>query len=694
MTATLGAPVARLEGAAKVTGEARFAFEYAVDDVAYAWPVQSPVAKGVVVGVDEQPDVAGVLAVLWQGNVRRLKAVDDTELGLMQSADISYQGQVIALVIADSLEAAQEGARVLAIEVTAAPHDVLLRADHPGLYTPEVVNPKFPAVSIVGEPDDALAKADVSIDHVYTTPALHNSPMEPHATIAVWSDGALTLYDSNQGPSATADVIAKIFDLEAGKVRVISEHVGGGFGSKGSPRPNVVLTALAAWHLGRPVKLAISRQAMFTLVGYRTPTIQRIRLGATRDGHLTAIAHDVVEQSSTLFEFAEQTAVCTRHMYAAPNRRTAHQLVRLDVPTPRWMRAPGECPGMYALESAMDELAVELAIDPVELRIRNEPEVEPESGTPFSSRHYVECLRRGAELFGWADRDPAPGARHAGEWLTGTGVAGATYPAMVMPSTATVRAEADGRFTVSTAAIDIGTGGRTVIVQIAAVCLGVDLDVIDVEIGDSRLPKASIAGGSSGTGSWGWAIDLACRDLRAAIDRSHGEIPPEGLLGKGDSTDAVAKRESDGKHAFGAHFAEVKVSRVTGETRVSRLLGVYAAGQIVNARTARSQLIGGMTMGLGMALHEEGVLDASTGDQVNHDFAEYHIAAHADVPEIEVEWLAEADSELNPLGTKGIGELGIVGTAAAITNAVYHATGTRIRDLPVRLDKILCAEDV
>jgi xanthine dehydrogenase YagR molybdenum-binding subunit len=420
---------------------------------------------------------------------------------------------------------------------------------------------------------------------------------------------------------------------------------------------------------------------MFSLVGHRTPTIQRIRLGADRDGTLTAIDHQAISQTSRLYEFAEQTAVATRHMYAAPNRRTGHRLARLDMPTPRWMRAPGEAPGMLALECALDELAEQLGIDPVELRIRNEPAAEPESGTAFTSRHYVECLRAGADRFGWTDRDPRPRRRRDGDWWIGTGVAGATYPTMAQPSTARARAVDDGTFEVAIAATDLGTGARTILTQIAADALGVPVERVRIRIGDSTLPKASVAGGSSGSASWGWAVTGACRELRAS-GRSETTF---------DSSEQVRQQEKEGRHAFGAHFAEVRVDDVTGEVRVSRLFGMYAAGRILNPRTARSQFLGGMIMGMGMALHEEGVLDPAMGEWVNHDLAEYHIPVHADVEEIDAAWLDEQDDQINPMGSKGVGEIGIVGSPAAIVNAVWHATGVRVRDLPVRLDKLLTA---
>jgi xanthine dehydrogenase YagR molybdenum-binding subunit len=684
MTATVGAavgaPLARLEGPAKVTGAARYAAEYPQDDVAYGWIVQSPVPRGRLNAVLADP-TAEAVAVLWHGNAPRLEPADDPELDVLQSDRISYRGQPVALVVADTLEAARRAAQMLQLDITAEEHDALLRPDHPGLYTPEKVNPSFPAETSSGDVDGALAAAAVTIDVTYRTPALHNNPMEPHATIARWDGDDLVLFDSNQHPSGIAATVAAVFGLSAGQVHVVTEHVGGGFGSKGSARPNAVLAALGAKVVGRPVKVVLSRQAMFSVVGHRTPTIQRIRLGAGHDGTLTAVDHQAIEQTSRLYEFAEQTTVSTRHMYAAANRRTGHRLVRLDMPTPRWMRAPGEAPGMVGLECALDELAEKLGLDPIELRIRNEPAAEPETGTSFTSRHFVECLRAGAERFGWAGRDPRPRRRREGDWWIGTGVAGATYPAMAQPSTARARALDDGNFEVAIGAADIGTGARTILTQIAADALSVPVEQVRIRIGDSTLPKASVAGGSSGSASWGWAVTGACRQLRES-----------GLAeATFDSTELVQRQEKDGRHAFGAHFAEVRVDDVTGEVRVSRLFGMYAAGRILNPRTARSQFLGGMIMGMGMALHEEGVLDPAMGEWVNHDLAEYHIPAHADVEWIDAAWLDEKDDQINPMGSKGIGEIGIVGSPAAIVNAVWHATGIRVRDLPVRLDKLLIA---
>jgi xanthine dehydrogenase YagR molybdenum-binding subunit len=678
----VGAAIPRVEGREKVTGAAVYAYEHPREDIAYAELVTSTIARGRIAAIDTAAALAlpGVLTVAWHENAPRLASTG--ELAILQSRDVAYRGQIVAAVVAESLEAAKEAARLLEVRYEPAEHAVALRADDPRLYAPDKVNPSYPTDSDDGDFDAAFASAEVTVDATYETPWQHNNPMEPHACIAAWdADGSLTVYDSTQGPSQAAGTIASAFGLEREQVRVISPHVGGGFGSKGSPRPNVIAAAIAARLAGRPVKLAVTRQQMFTLTGYRTPTIQRLRLGAARDGSLTAIAHDVAEQTSTLQEFAEQTAVATRMMYAGENRRTSHRLAALDVPTPSWMRAPGECPGMFALESAIDELAVACGIDPVELRIHNEPEVDPESGHAFSSRGLVACLREGAERFGFADRTDPPGSRRDGRWLVGLGVASSTYPARRRPSQARVLRLRDGGYLVRLAAADIGTGARTVITQIAADALGADVEQVRVEVGDSSLPPAMLAGGSLGTTSWGSAVVKACRALQDG----------DGEEGYADTAEDVEADAPMSRHAFGAQFCEVGVDPHTGEVRVPRLLGVFAAGRIINPQLARSQLIGGMTMGLGMALLEEGILDARLGEVVNRDLAGYHVATYADVDEIDAVWVPEEDPHLNPMGAKGIGEIGIVGTAAAVANAVHNATGHRFRRVPIGIADVIGA---
>ena len=670
-TGAVGSDVRRIEGLDKVSGRARYAAEFPLAELAYGAVVQSTIVRGSIADIDIDAVLAmpGVVGVLTHDNAPRLHEVDDATLLVLQDDRVHYRGQVVALVVADSIEAARAAADALDVTYEAEPHDVA--------FAPEVEPDP-------GEVDEALAAAPVTIDATYTTPAEHNNPMEPHATTAQWSDDRLTVYDSNQGATPVKRTLAALFGVEPNTVRVLAEHVGGGFGAKGTPRPNVVLAAMAARAFDRPVRLVFTRQQQFALVGYRTPTAQRVRLGADDSGRLLALDHVAHTQTSTLMDYDEMATAYSRVMYAAPTLRTEDEVTTLDVPTPRWMRAPGEAPGSFALESAMDELAEACGVDPIELRVRNDAAVRPGDGAAFSSRSLVECLREGAERFGWVGRDPRPGAVRDGRWLIGTGTASAMYGANASPTTASVTVGLDGRFTVRIAAADIGTGARTALTQVAADALGVPMDRVEVRIGDSDSGPAMIAGGSMGMASWSWAIVNVCRQL--------GPSPMPGESATASTRDIIrARREGPtvARHSFGAQFAEVGVDLDTGEVRVRQLLGVFGIGRVVNPRTVRSQLIGGMTMGLSMALLEEAYMDPRFGDYANHDLAGYHIATHADVPAIEVSWVDERDDDLGPLGAKGVGEIGIVGTAAAIANAVWHATGIRQRHLPIRPDRVL-----
>jgi xanthine dehydrogenase YagR molybdenum-binding subunit len=643
--------------------------------------VQSTIARGRIVAIDTGAATAlpGVLTVLTHLDAPRLAGAEG-DLAVLQSDAVAYHGQVVALVIAETPEVARHAAALVTVEYAARPPRVELRADDPRLYAPDHIMPQNVTDTFEGDADAALAAAPVSIDCTYTTPNEHNQPMEPHACVARWTADGVTIHDSNQGSHTIRSKVADVFGLPEERVRVTSPYVGGGFGSKVFAHPHLIAAVMASQAVGRPVKIALTRQQMFSLAGHRTPTIQRLRLGAERDGRLTAIAHDVVEHTATIEEFAEQTALATRMMYATPNRRTTHRLAALDVPVPSIMRAPGEAPGMYALECAIDELALACGIDPVELRILNEPDIDPEKGLPFSSRGLVQCLREGARRFGWEE---ARRARREGRWLCGAGVAASTYPARRRAASATAHARDDGTYRFRIDAIDIGTGARTVLTQIAADELDVPIERVTVDIGDSDLPAAGGAGGSMGTASWGSAIVEAARALRRRIDADG--LPADASAEVGGNPEA----ERYSMHSFGAQFAEVRVDADTGEVGVPRLLGVFAVGRVINQHTGRSQLIGGMTMGLSMALHEEAVIDPQFGHYANHDFAEYHIAVNADVEELDAVWIDEEDFHVNAMGAKGIGEVGITGTAAAIANAVHCATGVRVRDLPIRPDRVL-----
>ncbi|MFB7558969.1 xanthine dehydrogenase family protein molybdopterin-binding subunit [Streptomyces brevispora] len=697
-TGVVGSGRTRVEGLDKVTGAARYAGEIPFAELAHGWLVLSTVARGRVRPVDDAAVLAmpGVLAVLHHGNAPRV----DTDyigmlgrpnpvVGLFQNDRVPFVGWPVALVVAETSEQAREAAEALVVHYDEEPHDVAFFAGHPGAYTPQDT-PLVEAETAKGDVEAELETAAFVVDEEYTTPEEHHNSMEPHAATARWDEGRLDIVDSNQGSSWVAAELAQLFSLDPSSVRVRSEHVGGAFGSKGL-NPHQVAAVMAATVLQRPVRVVLTRRQMFPLVGFRSPTAQRIRLAADADGRLRAFEHRSQSLTSTVVEFVEASAVLGRVMYDADAHHTLHELVRLDVPTPTWMRAPGEAPGSFAVESALDELAEKCGVDPIALRVRNEPAVGPVSGLPFSSRNVLACFEEGARRFGWADRDPRPGVRREGRWLLGTGTAAATYPSGVGPSTAAVTAEPDGTFTVRINAADIGTGARTAMALVAADVLEVEPDRIRMRVGDSDLGPAMIAGGSMGTRSWAWAVKLAAGELRERLALGGG-IPPEGITARSNTADAIGALPEMERHSFGAQFAEAAVDVTTGEVRVRRLLGIYAAGTIVNPLTARSQFIGGMTWGLSMALHEEAIRDQASGGLVGADLAGYHFAANADVPVIEADWV---DDHIpgDPVGIKGIGEIGVVGVAAAIANAVWHATGVRHRELPIRPDRVLRAAE-
>ncbi|GAB3451129.1 xanthine dehydrogenase family protein molybdopterin-binding subunit [Streptomonospora sediminis] len=681
----VGTGPARVEGLDKAAGAAPYAYEYPVTDPAYIAPVQSTVARGRVLDVDTgaAEAVEGVLEVIWHANAPRLQTGAGVgglhkaaELAVLQSGEVAYRGQVVAAVLASTFEAARHAAALVRVRYEQLPHDVDLSDQRADLFAPEDDQRRGDTA--------AAAPADVVVEHTYTTALQHNNPMEPHSTIAHWDGTRLVLHESTQGAGEVSRTVAALLGIGTDRVRVVAPYVGGGFGSKGPLHAPTVLAVLAALALpNRPVKLALTRRQMFALVGYRSPTLQRVRLSAGTDGRLSGIDVLATVQSSHIADFVERAAMPSESLYAAPNRRTGHRAARLDVAVPTWMRAPGECPGMFGPEVAMDELAWTVGVDPIEVRLRNEPERDPRTGKPFSSRNLAACMREGARRFGWEQRAPVPRARMEDGWLVGAGMAASTYPVVPPPSgsRARIRYEGEGSYLVSLGAADIGTGAQTALGQVAADALEVPLEQVRVVLGDSTLPDASLAGGSTGLMSWGSTVHAAAGKLR----EQHGGAPAPGAEAVADLP-ANPQREHYAMFAYGAQFAEVRVHAETGEVRVPRLLGVFAAGRIVNSRTARSQFVGGMTMGQSMALHEESVVDGRFGHTVNGDFAEYHIAAHADVCDVQAHWIDERDPHVNALGAKGIGEIGIVGTAAAVANAAYHATGVRVRSLPVRLD--------
>ncbi len=731
---SVGRALDRVDGPLKVTGKAQYAAEIPVANVAYAVIVTSPVGRGHLLGVDTQAaeKTPGVLHVLTSANAPSLPGAktkadpNDRLLQLLQDEEIHYSDQPIALVVGSTLESAQEGAASVSATFAPTPLTVALDPSSPDLYTPKKAGPVGPADSKRGDLEAGLKQATARVDQTYTTPVQNHNPMEPHALTSVWQgDDQVTLYDTSQGIFGVRKKVAALFGIPAANVRVISHFVGGGFGCKGSPWSHVGLCVMAARVLKRPVKLALTRQQMFSLVGHRPSTTQHLVLGADATGKLTAIDHRVLSETSRFDEFVEPAAVATRMLYACPNVSTSHRLVKVDIPTPTFMRAPGESSGTFALESAMDELAVALKMDPLQLRLRNHAERDEGEDKPWSSKSLRECYRQGAERFGWAKRRAEPRSLRDGHTLIGYGMASATYPARQSGSSAIARLRRDGSVLVQAGSQDIGTGTYTIMAQIAADTLGLPVERVRFELGDTAMPETPVSGGSQTASSTGSAVKLAAlalRDKLVGLAVADAQSPLHGLEPKAvqiaggelssangkqkDSLGALVERSGQPEisaqawtqekeerkqfslHSFGAHFVEVRVDEDTGEVRVARAVGAFAAGKILNPKTARSQFLGGMVWGIGFALQEHTVRDTRSGRIVTRDLADYHVPVHADVPALEVISVAEQDPHVNEIGAKGIGEIGITGITAAIANAVFNATGKRVRDLPITLDKL------
>jgi xanthine dehydrogenase YagR molybdenum-binding subunit len=669
----------------------------------------------------------GVLLVMSHENAPKQAArmtSDNSPSGVYAAAkpfladdQVRYQGEPVALVVAESFEQARAAAACVNVTYEeGAPPASRVEAEAPRAYAPKDVRGMWPTDSRIGDFAAAYAAAPVKIDATYETPFQHHHAMEPHASLARWDGDRLTLQVSAQLPMACRAMIARTLQIPLEKVRILCKFVGGGFGSKLGTEADAVLSALAARQLGRPVKTAFTRQQVVVNAGHRTESVQRVRLGADRDGRLSALAHEVLEHTSTFDEFTEQTVAFSRNLYAAPNRLTTHRLVRLDLPQPCDMRAPGEGIGMLAFEQAMDELAYATGLDPIELRIRNEPAAHPETGKPFSTRQLVDCYREGARRFGWERRPQRPASLRDGRWLIGYGMSAAIRNAPVSPSSARVRLSPQGELRVQTAMTDIGTGTYTILAQIAAEAIGVPVSAVTVEIGDTELPPAFGSGGSRGAVSSGSAVYEACMGLRTRLARAaqmnepsqldirDGQVSsPDGVLALRDFMAAHAPEGLEAEAgfapgkaaqdyvtaAYGACFAEVAVDIDSGEPRLRRMLGVFTVGRLLNAKTARSQAIGGLIWGLSGALHEESFVDERYARFVNNDLAGYHYPAHADVVDVDAVFLPELDDKANPLKAKGLGELGICGSGAAVANAIYNACGVRVRSYPVTLDKLI-----
>ena len=731
----IGQPIDRVDGPLKVTGGARFAAEFDQPGLSFAVMVQSTVSRGRIRRIDRAraERTPGVVAVLTHENAPALpqkgrEAIDPPAgraLSLLQEDVVHYNGQPIAVVIADTFEHATEAAGLL--RVLYEPQPPVLRFDEARrtAYAPKAAGRGRTDLAW-GNLDAGIAQGDVRVEAVYTTPMEHHNPMEPHATVAHWEGDRLTLYDATQYVSGVRNTVAKTFGISPDNVRVISPFVGGGFGCKGSVWSHVVLAAMAARKVGRPVKLVLTRPQMFGPVGGRPMTEQRLLLAARRDGQLTAIRHDVISHTSEFEDFVEPAAQPTRALYACANAATSHRLVKLNVGTPTFQRAPGEATGSFAIETAMDELAYALAMDPLELRLRNHADVEPSSGKLWSSKRLRECYREAAARFDWAERTPQPRSMRDGHWLVGWGLATATYPAHRAPATALARILPDGSALVQSGSQDLGTGTYTVMTQVAAEALGLPVEKVRFELGDTALPPAPVSGGSMTAASVGPAVQAACQALRAkliglAIDDpisplagvrredaliDNGAILVRSNPARRETLAALAGRHGDAlvaqaqakpgpeeehyaSRSFGAVFAEVRVDLALGVIRVPRIVAAYSVGRLLNAKTARSQLQGGIVWGVSQALFEESVLDRRYGRFVNGNLADYHVPVNADIGQIDVTFVDENDENFNPVGARGIGEIGITGVPGALSNAVYHATGRRVRDLPITLDKLL-----
>lgn len=709
-TQYIGQPVSRVDGLQKVTGRASYAAEFDIRGVAHAVAVRSTVAKGRIARIDSSSaeSAPGVIAVVTHINTPKLayrshKGMVDPQVGerlhVLQDDRVNHQGQPVALVIAATLEQAHHAAALVRVSYTednaitdiaqAAPTlPTRQKTDQGESQSPEIRR---------GRPEEALAAAEVKVDHTYVIPRENHNPIEMFATIAAWEGDKLTLWDKTQWVGNCAEEIAAVFGLPAQNVRVISPFVGGAFGSGLRTWPHVTLAALGARVAKRPVKLTLSRREMYYGVGYRPHTVQRVAIGASREGRLSAIVHDAYQETSTYEEFTEALLNATRFLHSCPNVHTRHRIAPINVHTPTYMRAPGESSGVFALESAMDELAVELNIDPIELRLRNEPTEDEFKKLPFSSRSTRECYRVGADRFGWNRRSPKPRSMREGRLLIGWGMASATYPMNYAPASVKARLLPDGRAEVSSATSDMGPGTWTSMTQVAAETLGLPIERVKFILGDTRLPKAPVHGGSMTMASIGCAVQAACRKVKAeALVRAGGTDLDDAMRRIGQPIEVLAdtKPGDEAKrfsmHAFGAVFIEVAVDPDLGEIRVRRIVGAYGAGRIVNPKTARSQCIGGMIGGIGAALMEHSVVDVRNGRLVNANFAEYAIPVHLDAPPVmDVIFVPEHDPHVNPLGVKGVGEIAMVGVAPAIANAIFHATGKRIRTLPVTPDKLL-----
>jgi xanthine dehydrogenase YagR molybdenum-binding subunit len=757
----VGKPLVRVEGREKVTGKAKYSAEFALPGLTYGVLATSPIAKGKIQSIDTTAAAKelGVIAVLTHQTLPKLAKTPNDAAGKkdigapmgflpLTGDEIFYAAQPVALVVADTLEHATYAATL--VKVNYAPQKPIADFHDPKaeLFDPEKVQDgKQKGHTKRGEPQAAFASSAIQLTATYTHPVYNHNPMEPGSTTAHWeAPDRLTVYESTQGVTRTQSSLAAMTGMPREQIRVITKYLGGGFGCKGAMWPHTILTVQAAKAVGRPVKLMLTRPQMFTSMGHREDQSQIMKLGASANGKITSLIHTKQSTTSPWDNYAEPNSKIVDLLYASPSFESSYELARANVMTSTFMRAPGEAPGSFAIECSMDDLAARLGVDPIEIRLRNYADHDYGTGQPWSSKSLKQCYARGAELFGWSKRNPKAGATRDGRYLVGMGMASASYPVHNSQGTARARLYADGHAVVQAGATDLGTGTYTVMTQVAADSLGLPIEKVRFELGDTQLPTAPNSGGSVAAGTVSSSIFLACQDvwqklIKAAVidkksslyrakpedvavekgrlflkkDPKKGEAFGE-LMKRGELTDiegmaqgkygsgyedAAAAKNADptqkdqaghhSMHSFGAHFCEVRVDMDLGTVRVSKWVSVIGAGRILNAQTARSQIIGGAIFGIGSALMEETVRDPHYSRYTNADLASYHVPVNADIPNMTVEFVEEHDPYINAMGVKGIGEIAMVGVAAAVANAVFHATGKRLRDLPLTPDKVMMA---